>query len=327
SSVMWVMRLRFPTSSCPTVTANHLAGAVLVLGLLVLGAAGCARHGPRESRQAPSSCLPVVATIYPLADWARQIGGEHVDVAPLLKPGSNPHTYEPSPQDSLLIARCKLLFSVGLGLEDWVDDLAIAAAPEGPRVVRLGETLPREKLLAGDPHVWLDPDLAAAMVEKMAAAMGETAPAHAAEYAGRASQYAARMRALAEKCARRLAGLPVRKAVVHHPAFGYLFRRCGIELVGAIEESPGKEPTSAHLASLADKMKRNGIKVIFVEPQTSRKPAEVLAREIGARVVMLDDLGDPTDPKRATYVSLIEYNVEQIAAAMGGLAGRREGDQ
>ena len=296
---------------------SHPRQVVCVLVILMVGAGGCAQRQQPQHPPPAAKQLRVVATIYPLADWARQVGGEYVNVATLLRPGSNPHTYEPSPQDGLLVAQCQLLFSVGLGLEDWIDELAIAAGSGSQRLVKLGEALPKEKLLAGDPHVWLDPDLAAIMVEKMGTAMGEADPAHAAEYASRASGYAASLRALASKCAERLAGLAVRKAVVHHAAFRYLFRRCGIELVGAIEESPGKEPSSAHLAALVDVMRREGLKVIFVEPRTSAKPAEVVAREVGARLVVLDDLGDPADPKRATYTSLIEYNVERIAQALG----------
>lgn len=311
--------MQSPHASRAIVQTSRLPLLVSVLLAIATGVGGCARREHQEPKRPPATePAKVVVTIYPLADWAREVGGEHVDVATLLRPGANPHTYEPSPRDSLLIAQSRLLFSIGLGLEDWIDDLALAAGPKGPRVVKLGETLPQEKLLAGDPHVWLDPDLAAAMVEKMAVAMGEADPAHAAEYADRAKRYGARLRALAEKCAQRLAGLPVRKAVVHHPAFGYLFRRCGIELAGAVEESPGKEPSSVHLAALVETMRREGLRVIFVEPRASGKPAEVVAREVGARLVMLDDLGDPGDPKRATYISLIEYNVERIAAALGG---------
>lgn len=297
--------------------------AALVLVAVVAGVTGCSRQGAEgtmAARVSRANGLGIVATIYPLGDWAREIGAPYVDVRVLLKPGSDPHTYEPTPQDSILISQSKLLFSVGLGLDDWVNGLAQAAGAQAPRVVKLGDALPADKVVRGDPHVWLEPDLAVFMVQKMAAAMMEADPQHAAYFRGTSQRYVARLRALDRQAIARLSKLPVKAVVIDHPAFGYLFRRCGIRVLGVIEESPGKEPTSDQLAELVNKMRAAGDKTIFVEPQFSSKPAQVLAREVGGRLVTLDPLGDPLDPDRSTYIRLIKYNVGQIVKALGGPA-------
>ena len=236
----------------------------------------------------------------------------------LLKPGSSPHTYEPTPQDSLLVASCRLVFSIGLGLDDWVDALAKAAGPQGPEVIKLGEKLPQDELIAGDPHVWLDPLLAAEMVRHLTTALAAADPPHAADYQRRCDTYCEQLKALAQECEQIGHQLGGQAVVTYHRAFAYLFRRCGLKLLDVIEPQPGKSATTSHLAALAQAMREAGVKVVFAEPQFSRKAADVLAEEVGAQVVLLDPLGDPDDPQRDTYVELIRYNLRQIRHALGG---------
>ncbi len=240
----------------------------------------------------------------------------------LLKPGSSPHTYEPTPQDSLLVASCRLVFSVGLGLDDWVDAVVKAAGPHGPKVVKLGDALPQDELIAGDPHVWLDPAMAAEMVQHLAKALAAADPSHASDYAARAADYTATLEDLARECEELGEKFRGRKVVTYHRAFAYLFRRCGLQLLGVIEPQPGKSATTSHLAELAENMRATGVRVVFAEPQFSRKTADALARETAARVVLLDPLGDPDDPQRDTYVDLIRYNLRQIASALSAAAGQ-----
>jgi zinc transport system substrate-binding protein len=159
------------------------------------------------------------------------------------------------------------------------------------------------------------------MVGGMADVLAEVDPPHAADYKRGGHAYAARLRKLSDWCVARLSSLPVKKVVVYHPAFGYLFRKCGLQVLGALETSPGREASTSELVDIVRKMKQENSQVIFVEPQFSFKLAQVLADETGARLVTLDDIGDPADPRRDTYVHLMEYNVAQVVAALGGKTG------
>ncbi len=294
-----------------------------LLAVCLAACAGCSRQPAQAPSPAPQPAkrLTVIATIFPLADWARQVGGQRVSVSHLLAPGTSPHLFEPTPADTMAVASSDLFVCVGLGLEHWVEKLVHAQSGSGPKVVRLGETLPRSELISGDPHVWLDPALAAEMVQHLAKAMAELDPQNASAYTQRARQYAQTLKDLAAECARMLSNLPSRRVVTYHPAFTYLFRRCGIEVVATIETSPGQHPSAAELAEIARIMRRTGTKVVCIEPQFPSKLAETLAAEVGAKIVLLDPLGDPSDPQRNSYVKLIRYNVRQLAKALSEAGG------
>ena len=296
----------------------------LVVGVcLALIIGGCTKPPPALTSAPTSgpSRIGVVTSIYPLADWVRQIGGDHVDVHPLLKPGSNPHTYEPTPDESILMAQAKVLFCVGLSLEEWVRDIGAAAGSSGPRIVYLSDALRPSEVVAGDPHVWVDPALAAEMVARLTSTLADVDPPHAADYQREGDAYAAKLRKLSDWAVAQLLAVPMKQAVIYHPAFGYLFRRCGIEVLGTIEVSEGREASPSELAGLVATMQRTHSRVIFVEPQFSPKLGQVLANEVGAHLVVVDDIGDPADPQRDTYIHLMEYNIGQIVAALGGKAG------
>lgn len=296
-----------------------------VLFLVVLVALGGCLTSTRPGRSAsvvPSSGsaqsrpMLIVTTIYPLADWVHQIGGSHVIAQALLKPGSSPHTYEPTPQDSLLLARATGMVSIGLGLETWLQDLAQATGAEAPRLLELGATLDKSQLLKDDPHVWLDPILAARMVREVGRWLGTLDLAHAEEYSQAAEDYAAKIEELLREGKAAMQRVRVRQAVTSHAAFGYLFRRLGIEVIGVIEEQPGREPSSRHIADLLGTMKSVGLKSVFAEPQLSERAAEALAREVGGRVWVLDPIGDASDPQRNTYLGLMRFNIAQIVNAL-----------
>ncbi|MBC7287646.1 MAG: zinc ABC transporter substrate-binding protein [Armatimonadetes bacterium] len=305
------------TSSRYTFVSTYITGCAVLapaayfLLTAVLFLPGCDRS--RVPPPAPAGgALNVAATIPPVADWVRQVGGPHVDVFCLLKPGSSPHLYEPSPADSLRVAQCRLVFCIGLGLDQWIDDLVRAGGSSAPQIVKLGEELPKNVLISGDPHVWLDPDLAAKMVASLAAKLSDADPAHGPEYRRRCSQYLAELADLSARCDELSRLLRGRKAVTFHRAFAYLLRRCGVELLGVVQPQPGESSTTGHLAELAAQMRRSGVSVIFTEPQFSDKPARALAAEIGAGLVPLDPLGDPTDADRGSYIKLMLFNLRQI---------------
>jgi ABC-type Zn uptake system ZnuABC Zn-binding protein ZnuA len=216
-----------------------------------------------------------------------------------------------------MVARAKVVFSIGLGLEQWLEKLAQAAGTGGPRIVRLGESLPAQELIAGDPHVWLDPVLAQKMVRTVAAVLAEIDPAHRRLFAQRAAAYQGQLQRLAQECQTALTRAAVRHVVTYHAAFAYLLRRCGLQMLGVIERQPGREPTSAYLAHLVAQMRSQGVRVVFSEPQLPQKLAAVVAEEVGGRVVKLDPLGSPDDPERNTYLALMRFNLRQLQQALG----------
>ena len=173
--------------------------AVLVLVVLaaLLGGMAC-------ERQASSDKLTVVATIFPLADFVKNVAGDKVDVITLLRPGDSPHTYEPTSRDMKAVAQATLLVVNGAGLDFWVEKLK-AAASDNMVVVDTSAVLAEEGLLlSGDehddggvnPHYWLDPVLAQKQVEAIASALAAADPGNKDFYLENAADYIAQLQSL-----------------------------------------------------------------------------------------------------------------------------------
>lgn len=269
--------------------------------------------------------IKVVASIAPLADFARQVGGEKVEVTLLLPPGASPHTYEPPPRMSQEIAKARVFVKIGAGLEFWADKLVSATAPgvvtvtcsEGVDLIRIDDHDHGHdhKGTAGvDPHIWLDPLISVTIIGKIEKAFSKIDPQNSSYYKNNASAYIAKLSALDREIAERVKTFRTKEYVTFHPAWNYFSRRYGLRVVGVIEESPGKEPTPKHLGRLLQTIRGFKTKVIFAEPQFSTRTAEAIAREAGAQVLILDPEGGQKG--RETYIDMMRYNISTMERAM-----------
>jgi ABC-type Zn uptake system ZnuABC Zn-binding protein ZnuA len=287
---------------------------------VVLGAA-CAKH------QTKTEAVEVVTTLDVLAHWVRAVGGDRVHVQSLLSGYEDPHNFEPRPADAERIARAKLLVRVGLGLEEWLDGLVANSgnralvsldAAEGVEVIGGGHEQHAEHGHSheqGNPHVWLDPENAGSAVLRIAAELGRLDPKGESLYTARARAYSARLDSLSTALKAEVAALPDRRFVGFHDAWPYFNRRFGFEAVANIEPVPGQEPSARRLAELVDLVRRERIRVVVTEPQLASDLPNTLARETGARVVVLNALrADSAGADR--YIGLIEQNVRRLAAAL-----------
>ncbi len=275
-----------------------------------------------HTSSASDNKLKVVASIAPLADFARQVGGDKVDVILLLPPGASPHTYEPTPRTMQEISQAKIFIKIGAGLEFWADKLVAAAAKgvvavDCSRGVALIHANDHEKHGAGntDPHYWLDPLIAIGMVKKIEEAYAKADPADSSYFAQRASSYIAGLTALDKQIAGTVKTFRTREYVTFHPAWNYFSRRYGLTVAGVIEEGPGKEPTARHIDRILRELRRLKIRVVFAETQFSPRMAEAIAREAGGRVLMLDPIGGQKE--RASYIDMMRYNLALMKKAMG----------
>jgi manganese/iron transport system substrate-binding protein len=243
----------------------------------------------------PGGRLQVVTTISVLADWARQVGGDKVEVKSLLTGNESPHTYEASPPDVATIARADVLFRVGLGLEDWLDPviqnagnskLAIVDAATGVTDIVQGDEHDRY----GNPHIWLDPALAKIGINNLVQVLVRLDSRNETLYQRREAAYFERLDSLSASISAEVARLSDKRIVTYHDAWPYFARRFGLEIVATIEPIPGQEPSAKDLARLVDLIRREHIRVITTEPQLSSALPDMLARETGAKVVSLNPL-------------------------------------
>lgn len=281
----------------------------MAAGLMVLtlagGAAGCRGQGEGGDARTVS----VVATFHPLAEFARGIGGVRVAVRTLVPPGVEPHNYEPAPRDLAALERAQLFVYNGAGLEPWVERVL----PDLPaRVVRVNASV-RIVSYGRDPHVWLDPALAALQVEAIRAGLVEADPVGRVLYDARAAALQAELEALRARYAEVLAGCQRREFVTSHAAFGYLAARFGLREVPISGVEPEAEPSPARLREIIAFVRTSGTTVIYAEPLTSDRVVQAVARETGAQVMVLDPLEGQT---AAGYVMVMSENLDRLAEGL-----------
>jgi len=297
---------------------------LLLLNLLSLLVAfslsSCRQQAAGPAAPAPQR-LEVVATISPLADWARQIAGPYAKVSCLLPPGASPHTFEPTPQQAELVAKCDVFVMVGLHLEEWASRFSSSLVNSKASTIRLGDELvKRHPELAErtrqNPHVWLNLQYAGEMCQILAQALGEKDPAHAAYYQSQAQAYQAKLQALDQRLQQEFAPVKGASVIAFHKAFDYFYGPYGIQEAGVVELQPGVEPSAGHLSQLAQLAAKQHVRCIIAEPELSDQAAKVLAESTKARVIHLDPLGNPDESGSKGYLELMAQNATVLLEAL-----------
>lgn len=288
-------------------------GAPLLLALIsTLAASPSAAQAPR-----------VVATIFPLADIVRRIGGDAVDVITLLPGSASPHTFEPRPAQMRDVSSAVLVVRVGAGLDDWAVKL-LAAAATPPQVLAVADHV---ELLhedgaeghahAGDPHIWLDPILVRDRVAPpILAALQRILPERAAALTQACERLQAELSQLDADIRSALVPLAKRKFIAFHSAWRYFGKRYELEQVAVVEDFPGKEPSARAIAQLIDTARRNGVGAMIVEPQFSPRLAEQIAADFNGRSVTADPMGSSDLADRRNYLDLMRFNAKAFAEAL-----------
>ena len=293
--------------------ASFIVAAVVVCVLVAVTGCGGEQPGGR---------MKVAASIVPLADFCRNVGGDLVDVRTMVPPGASPHTYEPTSGQMKFLSDARVFVTNGLDLESWATDVVRKVGNPGLVTVVAADAVPRSRLLktAGlfDPHVWLDPSLAKYQVNAIRDGFIEADPAHQDVYTKNASNYVKKLETLDREIKTVTSKFSRKDFVTLHPAWTYFAARYGLRQAGVVEELPGKDPSARQIARLVDKIRALGIKVVFAEPQFSDKAAVVIAREAGPGVVVkkLDPLGNPDNPDVGDYIELMRNDVGMMGEVM-----------
>ena len=266
--------------------------------------------------QKPTGRLSVVTTIGVLADWARQVGGDRVEVTSLLSGNESPHTYEIRPADMKTIADARILFRVGLGMEEWLDPaiensgnsrLVMVDAASGVADIISGDEHER----TGNPHIWLDPERAKSGIARLVEELVGSDPKGESLYRAREAAYFRRLDSLSAAISAGFAGLSDRRLITYHDAWPYFARRFGLDIVATIEPIPGQQPSAKELARLVDLIRREQIRVITTEPQLPSALPDMLARETGVDIVVLDPLNC-----EGGYIAALGRSAEAFARAL-----------
>ncbi len=314
------------------ITVRAVLSAALVLALVgSLGAftVACATNEDEADREAADR-TGVVVTIVPLAEFVEQVGGEKVDITVMVPPGASPHTYEPRPSQMTAVANAEMYAKVGSGVDFelvWMDnivaqntDMLVVDCSEKITLIEIGEPPEYEHGVenqeheanhhyrgAMDPHIWMSPVNAQAMVESICDGLIEVDPDNTAYYAANRDAYLQDLTELDQDIREGLSGVANRVFMVYHPAFGYFAEEYDLTMLSI--EVEGKEPTAASLARLIDQARAHDIKVIFASPQFSTQVPQVIADEIGGRVVLVDSLAED-------YIANLRAFLNELMQAM-----------
>lgn len=272
--------------------------------------------------------INIVTTLPFLKDFVEQIGQNRVSVTTLLTGMESEHTYTPKPGNILAIKNARIMVQVGLGLEVWVKGLIANA--ENPALVLIttsnGIPLMRDEERnptredadthdGGNPHIWLDPENAKIMVREITEDLIKIDTAHKDFYLKNQGLYLMKLDQTEMILISELKGLKNKTIITQHPAWPYFARRFGLKVAGNLITQIGAEPSAKQIRALIQLIRKENIRVIISEPQLSNKIPQMIAAESGARLVILSPLTGAI-PGTETYISLIEYNVHQIIAAI-----------
>lgn len=285
------------------------------LPLLALAAAAAARGAP----------LQVVTLSTVLTEIATAVGGDAVSVTALVRPGVDPHTFEPAPQDLRAMAEADLVLGAGLGLEPYLDRLTANAGARG-RIAEVGDALAGSTLYVGgsgrreaDPHWWNSVFATMTITRRVAVELTALRPADGPEFAAHAQAYLAQLGAL-ERWTRAQVDLipPDRRLLVTtHDAFGWFARDYGFTIRSISGISPEAEPNARDLARLVDWIRQRHIPAIFVENSANRRLVAAVVEETGVRLggELYPD-GLTPDADGATYAGMVRHNVLTLVAAL-----------
>ncbi|MBF0594630.1 MAG: zinc ABC transporter substrate-binding protein [Candidatus Omnitrophica bacterium] len=303
-----------------------LRAAAFFLGVLLMpgaplwaqGLAGQDALSSGTSLEARLSPVRVETTLFPLYDMARAVGGEQADVALLIPPGIEPHSFEPSPADIVRINDSDIFIYTGETMEPWVGKLLPGISNQNLQIIAASQGLAQQ---GGDPHVWLDPDNDCKIVDAIALAFIDRDPEHQAAYRERADKYKAALTVLDAAYRTGLKDCRSRTIVYGgHFAFAYLAARYGLDQVSPYGGfAPDAEPAPRAVAELVARMRTLGTHTVFYEELIDPKVARVIAEETGAAQVLLSAAHNISADEKAagvTFLSIMEDNLKKLKAGL-----------
>ncbi|MET9619245.1 metal ABC transporter substrate-binding protein [Streptomyces sp. NPDC006464] len=315
------------------IPATAVAGAV-ALGLVSLSA--CSGTSGAAGKNSDGK-LDVVASFYPMQYLAEQIGGDHVAVTTLTKPGVEPHDLDLKPRQIGELGEAGYILYLK-GVQPAVDDAIKQAGVEHTVDAATLTELEAHGTAVGhehgeehgaeeghdhgeagtDPHIWLDPVKYAEVAKGVGASLEKADPANAADYRKNTDALVKKLGDLDTAFASGLRNTATKTFITTHSAFGYLAERYGLDQEGITGIDPESEPSPARVKELQDIAKKDKVSTVFFETLASDKTAKTLAGDTGLRTDVLDPLEGITDKSRGDdYIEVMQSNLAALKKALG----------
>jgi len=286
---------------------------IIALLVTIISLFGCKRPSPPAT---DGGKLKVAATIFPLADIAKDIGGSKITVVTIMPPGASPHTFEPTFEIIRQTSGIKTLFKVGCGLDDWAQKVVESLGGD-IAVVEVSKDIELRHFEDGsaDPHYWLSLANGGVIAKNVTDSLIGLDPANKEYYLQNLAAYQQVLAKEHEAIKTKLSNLPNKTFVTFHEAWFYFAQGYGLTVAEAFEPFPGKEPTPEFLAHFIDTIKKHNITVVFAEPQFSPESIRQVANDLHLKVRIIDPEGGGT-PETSSYIGMMRFNTDVIYDAL-----------
>lgn len=306
---------------------SNIQLSALMIGfsvVLVLVGALIVRNTSPIDTASDTTKLKVSATIFPLADIVRNVGGDRVEVIQLLPSGATPHSYELTTSQVVDLTQSDVLFAIGHGLDSWALDFADANDVPVEIVDTYIDLIEseddhdedhqkdREEHGEYDPHYWLSMPNGILIAQAVFETLIETYPDYAAEFSANYDTYVDDITRADIRARQSLNTKSNRRIAVFHDGWKYLERDYGVEVVAQFASFAGDEPSPQYVAAFQNQIQATGVKAIFFEPQLSTEALRPVAQDLGVDMLILDPLGG--QDYTASYIDLMSYNLSQITS-------------
>jgi zinc transport system substrate-binding protein len=278
--------------------------------------------------------IKVVTSFYPLYFFTSQIAGDKAIVSNITPAGAEPHEYEPTARDIASIEDSNLLVLNGGGLEGWSENVQSNLNKDKTKIVVAGDGLTTKTMeeeeheeLAEeghhhdgiDPHIWLSPVLAKQMVDKIESGLSLSDPNNSSYYKSNAETLKNKLSILDEEFKKGLVACGSKNIITSHSAFAYLASAYDLNQVSIAGLSTEEEPSSKEMSEIAKFAKDNNVKYIFFESLISPKLSETIAKEIGAKTLVLNPIEGLTEDEikeGKDYFSEMRNNLTNLKTAL-----------
>ena len=311
--------------------------------LFISLSSGCTKSRDSQTKER-SGKLIVIATLFPVYDFTRNIAGDRAEVKLLLPPGAEPHSFEPRPADIVMLNHADIFIYTNRFMEPWAEKLqkgiegrglSVVDASEGVRFIRgTADGAERENHeqrrnsgmkdeqggQSADPHIWLDFSNAKIMVDTIAEALIAKDPANRDRYTKNAEAYQNRLEAMDRAYQKGLSNCG-KKIFMNggHYTFGYLAERYGLRYRSAYGFSPDAEPTARNLAAISKALRQEGLKHLFYEELLSPRVADTIAKETNVMLLRLHGAHNISKDEfnaNRTFIELMERNLDNLMTGL-----------
>lgn len=264
--------------------------------------------------------LNVVASFSILADFVRSVGGDRVNVVPLVGPNGDVHVYAPAPSDAKKIADARLVVINGLGLEGWLPRLLQSSGSKATVVTATKTIAPLKQGSEDDPHAWQSVENAKIYVENIRDALVNADAADADYFRQNAERYLAELDVLDREVRERIEKIPPerRKVISTHNAFAYFAKAYGIQFIAPLGVSTETEPNARDIAAIIAQVRKDKIPAVFLENLSDDRLMRRIAEETGAKVggtLYSDSLTNENGPV-PTYIAMVNHNIKVLTDAL-----------